>query len=238
MAWVGFLQLDENAVLGYVPDIFPQDAALLIKNFIRDLSGAQSRGLLSTGLFFAVYNTTNGFRAVINATNRAYGVNDSRGFLRRVGMSFVLMVLFTFSLLCMMGVLVFGAEVWAFFFPGAPGFIFNTVRISGALVLLVILTSHIYKLSCAKKIALHYMLPGAVFTVAGWAVSSAVFGYLITNFTQYPTIYGSIAGVFILVLWLNLICVILLIGNECNALLYGTRLYKATAIHQNGTARL
>jgi membrane protein len=33
-------------------------------------------------------------------------------------------------------------------------------------------------------------------------------------------IYGSIAGVFVLMLWLNLISIILLIGNEVNAIFF------------------
>ena len=221
MAWVGFLELDKSAFLLHLPDIFPADTAALITGFMEDLGGAQSRGLLSTGLFFAVYNTTNGFRAVIRATNRAFDVEDARGLVRRVGISFALMLLFTFSLLFMMGVLMFGADIWGFLFPGAPGFLFNAVRVVGALALLTILTSFIYKLSCARKLSLGHVFPGAVFTVIAWAAASTAFGFIITNFTQYPAIYGSIAGVFILVLWLNLICVILLIGNECNAVLYG-----------------
>ncbi|MCL2603540.1 MAG: YihY/virulence factor BrkB family protein [Defluviitaleaceae bacterium] len=220
MAGVGFLQLEESAVTRYIPDIFPPDVAELVKGFIYDLGAAQSRGLLSTGLFFAVYNTTNGFRAVIRCANRAYGVEDTRGMVKNVLLSFLLMLLFTSSIIFMAGALVFGAEIWAWLLPHAPTFLFNVVRIAGSLVVLTFTTMLIYKLSCAVRLRLRQVLPGAALTVTGWVVASAVFGFFITNFTQYPAIYGSIAGVFILILWLNLICIILLAGNEINALLW------------------
>jgi membrane protein len=220
MAWVGFLQLDESAVTRHIPDIFPPDVAELVKGFIYDLSTAQSRGLLSTALFFAVYNTTNGFRAVMRCTNRAYGAEDSRGLVKNILLSFLLMVLFTSSIIFMAGALLFGAEIWAWLFPYAPTFLFNTVRITGSLLVLIFITMLIYKLSCVVRLRLRDVLPGAALTVTGWVIASAVFGFVITNFTQYPAVYGSIAGVFILVLWLNLICIILLVGNEINALFW------------------
>jgi membrane protein len=222
MAWVGFLQLDESVITRHIHEIFPPDVAELVKGFIYDLSGVKSRGLLSTGLFFAVYNTTNGFRAVIRCTNRAYGIDDPRGLVRRVGLSFLMMVLFTFSILFMAGALIFGAEIWAWLLPNAPTVLFNVVRIVGSLAVLIFITMLIYKLSCAVHLRLRQVLPGAALTVTGWVSASAVFGFFITNFTQYPAVYGSIAGVFILILWLNLICVILLVGNEINALLWKT----------------
>jgi len=217
MAAVGFFELDEAAFMQHVPNIFPEDVADLIQSFVADLGVSQSRGLLSTGLFFAVYNTTNGFRAVIRCVNRAYGVIDPRNFAYRVLLSFVLMLMFTFSLLFMVGVLVFGAEIWHFFFPEAPMMLFNLVRIIGGLAVLTFVTTLIYRLSIAQKMRLREILPGAALTVTAWVVASTIFGFVIIRFTQYPAIYGSIAGVFILVLWLNLICIILLIGNEFNA---------------------
>jgi membrane protein len=219
MAWVGFLQLDESVIVYNIYMIFPEDVADLITGFLHELNPAQSRGLLSTGLFFSVYNTANGFRAVIRCTNQAYGVDDPRGLVRRVLLSLGLMLLFTFSLLFMVGVLIFGAEIWVWLLPNGLGVLFYALRIIASLAILTFTTMLIYKFSCAVRLRLRQVLPGAALTVAGWLAASALFGIFITNFSQFPALYGSIAGVFILILWLNFICIILLIGNELNALL-------------------
>lgn len=223
MAWAGFLQLDEAEIMAHVPDIFPPDVADLITGFVGDLTMTQSGALLSTGLFFAVYNTTNGFRAVIRCINHAYDIEETRNIVWRVVLSFGLMLLFTMSILFMVGALVFGAEIWDWLLPNAPGFLFMAIRVVGALVVLTAVTSIIYKISCAKKIRLLDVLPGAAIAVTGWAVASSLFSFFISNFTRLGVIYGSIAGVFILVLWLNVICIILLVGNQFNALLDAAR---------------
>jgi len=219
MAWAGFLQLDVAEIMAHVPDIFTPDVADLIMSFVGDLSLTQSGALLSTGLFFAVYNTTNGFRAVIRCINRAYDIEETRNIVWRVMLSFGLMLLFTLSILFMVGALVFGAEIWDWLVPNAPGFLFIALRVAVALVVLLGVTSFIYKISCAKKIRFLDVLPGAAIAVTGWVVASTVFGFFISNFTRMGVIYGSIAGVFILILWLNLICIILLVGNQFNAML-------------------
>jgi membrane protein len=223
MSLVGFLQLDESAVMRQIYTVLPGDVAGLVDGFIGELGLTRSRGLLSASLFFSVYNTANGFRAIIRSANRAYGVDDPRGPVRRVGLSLTLMLLFTLSIFVMVGVLVFGGNIGAIMFPHAPGAFFTVARAAGSLGVLVFTTMLIYKLSCAERLTLGEVFPGAALTVMGWAAASGLFGFFVTNFTQYPAVYGSIAGVFILILWLNLICVILLVGNEFNALLRETR---------------
>jgi len=223
LSLAGFMQLDEAEIMVHVPDIFPPDVADLILSFVGDLSLTQSGALLSTGLFFAVYNTTNGFRAVIRCINHAYEMEETRNIVWRVVLSFGLMLLFTMSILFMVGALVFGSEIWDWLVPNAPGFLFMALRVVGALIVLMGITSFIYKISCAKKIRFRDVLPGAAVAVTGWVVASSVFGFFISNFTRLGVIYGSIAGVFILILWLNLICVILLVGNQINASLDAVR---------------
>ncbi|MCL2216382.1 MAG: YihY/virulence factor BrkB family protein [Defluviitaleaceae bacterium] len=204
MSLMGFLDVDESAILSGLYSVLPGDVSELVQRFVAELSATRSAGLLSAALFFSVYNTTNGFRAIIRCTNRAYDVREGRGLARQVGFSFLLMLLFSVSLIVMLGVLVFGGI--------ASGAI--------ALVILVLVTTFMYKLACAKRLPFKHVLPGGVLTVLAWAVVGATFGFITQNFTQYPAIYGSIAGVFILILWLNAVSIIFLMGNEINALLH------------------
>jgi len=174
---------------------------------------------MSTALFFSVYNSSNGFRAIIRISNRAYGIKDRRSFPAQVGLSFLLMLLFSVALLLMLGLLVFGRQIWMFFFPYGSELLFATSSGVGALFILIFIMVIIYKIACATPMPLKHILPGAVFAVVVWVVISGGFGFVISNFTQYSAVYGSIAGVFILMLWLNVICIVLLLGNEINAVL-------------------
>ena len=217
MSLLGTIDVDESAIMEGLFFVLPGDIATLVAEFVHELGETRSTGLMSTALFFSVYNTSNGFRAIVRITNRAYGVEDRRGFVAQVGLSIVLMLLFSVTLIVMLGLLVFGRQIGRFIFPGGSEILFVLASGGGALIILVLVVMLIYRLACATSISVRHILPGAVFTVISWVVVSGVFGFAISNFTQYPAVYGSIAGVFILILWLNFISMVLLIGNEANA---------------------
>jgi len=213
---LGMIEVDESTILEGLFFVLPGDIAGLVYDFICELGEAQSIGLMSTALFFSVYNTSNGFRAIVRITNHAYGVNDRRSFIAQVGLSFLLMLLFSVTLIIMLGILVFGRQIWGFFFPAGNELLFAIVSGGGAIVVLALVAMVIYRLACATTLPIRHIVPGAVFTAIVWVVISGGFGFAISNFTQYSAIYGSIAGVFILMLWLNIVSVVLLIGNETN----------------------
>ena len=219
MSLLGIIDIDESAIISGLFYVLPGDIAILVSDFVYELSETRNTGLMSTALFFSVYNTSNGFRAIVRITNRAYGVQDRRGFVAQVGLSILLMLLFSTTLIVMLGFLVFGRQIWGVFFPNGSELLFALSSGSVALIILTLVVMLIYRLACATPIPVRHIFPGAVFAVIAWWVISTVFGFAISNFTQYPAVYGSIAGVFILILWLNIICMVLLIGNEANAML-------------------
>ena len=219
MSLLGFTYLDTSAVFAPIYDVLPGDVSALVSDFFQRLEQTRSTGLLSAGLFFSVYNSANGFRAIIRSANSAFDTRDGRGIVKQVALSLAMMLLFALSTVVMLVLLVLGRHIWELFIPGGLEMLFMPLSTAAALVVMAFATMLIYKLALVKKLRLRQVLPGAVFTVVAWAVSSGVFGFAISNFTQLPAIYGSIAGVFILILWLNLISLILLIGNEINALL-------------------
>ena len=219
MSLLGFTVLDTSAILAPIYYVLPGDVAVLVAEFLQGLEETRSGGLLSAGLFFSVYNSANGFRAIIRSANAAFDIPDRRGIVKHVALSLAMMMLFALVIVLMLVLLVLGRYIWDLFIPDEFEVLYRPLSTAGALIVIIIATTLIYKLALAKKIRLVQLLPGAVFAVLGWAVSTSVFGFAITNFTQYPAIYGSIAGVFILMLWLNLLSMILLVGNEINALL-------------------
>lgn len=65
--------------------------------------------------------------------------------------------------------------------------------------------------------------PGAVVTVALWAIVSTLFTYYVGTLAQYATLYGNLASVAVLLFWLWLISLSVLVGCEVNAQLEGVR---------------
>jgi len=219
MSLMGFLDLDIENILTGLYSALPSEISALVGNFFVELSDTRSTGLLSASLFFSVYNTTNGFRSIMRNINLAYGVEESRGLLAQIGLSFVLMLIFSSALIVMLALLVFGRQMLSFVFPAGSELFFALISNGLVLVILFLIISFIYKLACEKTLLYRQIFPGAAVTVFSWFGIGLTFGFFTQNFTQLPTIYGSIAGVFLLVLWLNAVGIALLFGNEINCLL-------------------
>lgn len=61
------------------------------------------------------------------------------------------------------------------------------------------------------------LMPGTVLAVLLWAIASLAFTYFLTNFGRYNEIYGSIAAVMVLLMWLYLSAYSVLLGAALNA---------------------
>jgi membrane protein len=222
MSLLGFLELDNTELLNRLYGVLPPDIYNLIDRFINEVFKTQNTGLLSTSLFFTVFNTANGFLTVMNSLNKAYELKDNRHIIKKVGVSLLLMLTFSLSLVLMLILLIFSNSIHSFLDPHLTPNMQVLYRLINGLVSLIVLTlavMAIYKLACVKCQKLMDVVPGAIVTVLLWVLCSKAFSFFIANYGNYSVLYGSIAGVFILILWLNLISFVLLIGNEINSML-------------------
>ena len=213
---LAMLDVDESAILGGLFYVLPGDIAVLVADFFDEI-GVGSAGVMSTALFFSVHNASAGFRAIVRITGHSHGREDRRGFVAQVGFSLLLTPLFAVTLIIMLGLLVFRRQIWASFFPGGSDTLFQLVSIAGAIGVLIVVTTIIFKFSDPSiRKGFRHLLPGAMATVVAWLVLSYFFGFAISTFTQYSAIYGSLSGIFVLILWLNAISLVFLVGNEIN----------------------
>lgn len=67
------------------------------------------------------------------------------------------------------------------------------------------------------------VLPGALLTVALWALVSLLFTAYVQTVARYSYFYGSLAAVAMLLIWLWLLSMALLVGGELNVQLEGVR---------------
>ena len=58
-----------------------------------------------------------------------------------------------------------------------------------------------------------------MFSTFGWIIFSLVFSFYINNFGNYSRLYGGLAAVFILMIWLFLMAIIFILGVEINSVL-------------------
>jgi len=172
---------------------------------------------------FSIYSACGGFSAMTRCLNKAYGQTDQRGFIHRFALCLLMMVIFALSIITMVITLVFPGNLLTllseiFPIPASIETLLFWIGTVASLFVLILTVMLIYGIAHAKKTAFAGLLPGAAVTVLLWSASSYGFSFFINKFSRMSAIYGSIAGVFMLTIWLNLVSLFLLIGNEVNSL--------------------
>ena len=52
----------------------------------------------------------------------------------------------------------------------------------------------LYRYTPSRRMGWREVVPGAIFSTAGWLITSLGFAYYVDNFGHYSTFYGSIGG--------------------------------------------
>jgi len=221
---LGFVNLDRHYWINELFSVMPDATVSVLNVFYNEVLNTRSVGVLSTSLLLSIYNASSGFFVVIRCVNLTYGYRSSRNFFVNQLISILLVFMFALSLTSMLLLMVFNDKIFEFiiqFIPSTP-LLKHLSTFIGSLIsagILLITTMMIYKLSNSKKTRLKHVMPGAIATVTLWITSSKIFNIYVNNFSRLSYIYGSIAGVFILIMWLNLISTSLLLGSEINSML-------------------
>lgn len=224
MAVLGFLNIDGTGIVAEFSESFPPQVTNIINVFVTEVLESRSLSLLSASLLITVYSASSGFRAVIKGINKSYGSKETRSSLAVHVISVGLVFLFTLAIVICFVALIFGDHLISladrYYTVSSLGHtVFALVRSFGVMIALLAAVCIIYKFSSVKKVRFLSVLPGGAVTVVFWVLASKAFEIYITNFSRFSIIYGSLASVFILMIWLNLISFVLLIGSEINALL-------------------
>jgi membrane protein len=178
---------------------------------------------LVIGLVLALNSASNAVGAAGRALNRAWRVDEGRGFVRRKvndvlwTLVVLLLVLMTFVLVFLGGGLAGDVLGWLGLGQTAAD-LWLYARWPGAVVSATLVYAVVYFAAPNVEIRrFRWITPGAIFGVLSWIVASALFFLYVSNFSSYSATYGAFAAVVILLVWLWLTNVTLLFGAELNA---------------------
>ena len=221
---IGFIHLDSTAVLEGLKTVLPTTVFELIETIILEVLGSQNTGLLGVSVLLAIWTASSGFRAVIKGVNKAYNLNENRNYIKRAVMAFFSIIALAMTILLALSLLVFGDVISKHLisnlpFPELLKVIWNILRYGVILLIFILIFATIYRYTPAQKVKWRYVFPGAIFTTVGWLIVSTGFSFYINNYSNYSRFYGSLAAVFILMIWLFLMSIIFMLGVEINAVL-------------------
>jgi membrane protein len=204
--------------------VMPEDATSVLRGFTDEVVKSQGGWAIVVGAAGALWAASSAVAAAMKALNRAYDVTDDRGFVRKRLICVGITLLFSTLLLTAAGLIATG-QVMAGGIGEALGWerqftlLWNALAVPGALVLVGLAAAVLYWLAPNTGHAFRWITPGALLFVTGWSIFTYAFAFYISNFAAYNRTYGSLAAVFILMVWLNWSSVLLLMGGELNAVL-------------------
>lgn len=221
---ISYTPLLTHHSLSTLSNVLPQDTYNFVMDIIFEVLESRSLALLSFGMLTTLWTASNGVMALIKGINKAYEQKESRSLIKvrllsiffTVGL--ILLIVFVLLLLVLGKAL---ALVVADFFGLSHYFLplWNILRYSSALLVMVFCFTILYSHGTASGFTLKASLPGAVAATLGWILISTGFSYYVNQFGSYTKMYGSIGGIFVLLLWLYLSSIILLLGAVINHIL-------------------
>jgi membrane protein len=209
-----------------IRSVVPGEAADLITEGIGNATRLSAGASLAAGIIgvvAALWTASSGMVAVQEALDVAYGVPQSRPFLKKRGVALVLVVA--------TGVLGAGASALVVF-GDATGEAIRDATPLGSVFMVVwaVLRWVLSLFALTVLFAIYYYLgpnrdgpswkwitPGGAVATVLWILASLGLSLYVSTFGSYGETYGPLAGVAILLLWLFLTGIAVILGGELNA---------------------
>ena len=223
--FIGVLHLDISAVMTAMEDFLPREALSVVGDYIGYISTNQSNAMLVAGITMTLFSASAAFRALMNIMDDIYERKSYTG-LWQIVASVVFSILFLVTIYLSIVVVLTGN--WLFtliegFFHLNPGDLpwdWQWLRflILFALVLLFVLL--VYRMAAPRGKPRPPILTGGIIAAVALVAASILFSWFIGMSSKYSLVYGSLASVIILLVWLYLCGNILILGNVFNCVWY------------------
>ena len=224
MTLVGFSHLNSDAVLNLLSNVMPTEAFNLIQSTVIEIVDREQTGLLWISIALAIWVSSSGFKAVIKGLNKAYGVKETRPYIKLKLISMIYTILLALIVIATLFLFVFGDVIGDFFMkvlehPEVIYYIWNILRYVVVILIMILFFMFLYNATPCVRLGWLEVIPGAVITTLGWISISYIFAYYVNNFSNYSRLYGSLGAVFMFMTWMFITSMILILGGEINAVL-------------------
>jgi membrane protein len=211
----------QGQLLNFVGDNLPGATDILRQNII---SVIKLRGILGVlSIIGLVWSGSTMFSSVSLAINRAWGIRRLRPFFirkaRELGMVFGVGILFLLSLGASAIISIFRRVLHL---PAADLIIVNVGSWLVAFLLILAIFLLLYKLIPNTRTYWRDIWPGALLAAVLFEIARTLFIFYLANFANYQLIYGSIAAIIVLLVWIYYSAFIMILGAEF-AFQYGRR---------------
>lgn len=211
----------ENAT-STLQGVLPPSALGLVEDQLRGIVESSPSTLgwgAVVSVLVSIWSAAKGSKALIAGVNLAYDEEESRGFLKLRGLALLFTLGIVVGSVVSVGVIAvlphvtdrIGLGPVATLVTFVAQWIFLFALILGALAL-------VYRYAPNREDARWRWVTLGSFIVGGlWLAASGLFSWYASSFGSFNETYGALAGVVVLLLWLQITFFLILLGAELNA---------------------
>jgi membrane protein len=206
----------------------PPETVEALRGPLEQVLGQRGNEALSigaaVGLVLALWSASNGVATVMKAFNRAYGVEETRGFIKQKLIALGMTVVLTLFVIVGVVGLTAGNDLieWAAMALGLGGvteFLLQGLRIVLSLIGIILAFSLLYWQGPNVDQQFRWITPGSLLSTIALALLSFGFGIYVNlvGAASYAKTYGTAFGLILFLYFLYLASQVILMGAEFNA---------------------
>ena len=182
----------------------------------------QSLTMIPLTAFIAIWSSGKGVLAINTGLNWAYKCEETRNYIILRLRASLYMIGFIVIITFGMALPLFGNKIAIFlnhYFPVLEGIIefILGMKMVMSFVIMFIFAMLVYRFLPNNKNKWRNQIPGAIFASIAWIVISGVFSIYMTLSPNFNGLYGSMAAIVMVMLWMYFCMYAILIGGHINA---------------------
>lgn len=210
-----------ETLMELVSDTFPTEIA----SFVNEAIGGKSMNFNIAVFYISAFIlASNGPHSMIIGSNLIYKVENKDYLTRRIKalfMTVILVILIMFMLL----VPAYGDKIIILItdfinnntITNTITTLYGVLKYPISFLLIFFCIKLLYTMAPDKTIKSKNTTYGAMFTTIAWIISTEVYSFYVSEFARYNLLYGSIANLLILLLWVYILSYIFVLGMALNA---------------------
>ena len=214
--FIGLLDLDPETVFSALDSLLPQESLSTILDYLTYVSSipqSQSTPLLLASLFTILASASAGLRTLLKTMDELYQVHHA-GSLRRVVVSVLLSLLFLLTIYLSIVVIFTGEWFFRLLEEHLPPRFWGWLRYLLLFLCVLLLVLAVYRMGTPLPFRREQKVLRltALLSAAALVACSVLFSWFIGMSSRYSLVYGSLASLIILLVWLYFCGNILLLG--------------------------
>ncbi|MDQ3110724.1 MAG: YihY/virulence factor BrkB family protein [Bacteroidota bacterium] len=233
---IPFIPIDnfQTTLLLAIKSVLPGSAFITIQDTITEIILNQNSKLLSFGFLAALYFSTAGVDAMMDAFNKSIHVKEKRRPWKQQLVAVLLVVSLTFTLLLGIGIIIGTQLIIDLVFQNetAHQIWLNILQWLIVAALFMFIIAIFYRFGPSQRMHKHFLSPGVFLATILMILTSLLFAWYVNNFGRYNALYGSIGSIIVVLIWIYYNSMMLVIGFELDAGIEGARDERMTLLEK------